>query len=72
MMACWKLPSPRSQAYVQSDTGLADAQRYAVGAGALLQEASNAKGLSANANLLSLQLIRVLNSVAKMESENEM
>ena len=60
MMACWKPPSPRSQAYAQSGTVLAGAQRYAIGVAALLQEASNAEGLSANATLLSSRMIRVL------------
>ena len=53
MMACWMPPNPRSQAYAQSGTGLADAQRYAIGAAASLQEASNARGLSANATSFS-------------------
>ena len=70
MMACWMPPDPRFQAYAQSDTGLADAQKYAVGAAASSQEASNAGGLSAYPTLLSSQLIRALNSVAEMESKD--
>lgn len=53
MMACWTPLNPRSQAYAQSGSALADAQSYAVGAAALLQEASTAGGLSANTALLS-------------------